>query len=171
MIFAIDGSSFLKVIDAHPKIWTPKPCLLMFVSLLTLDDFHLLLSIQLTADLTSEWSGGSLFHPLSHIYAKTPFCCTKTVANNTVNCRHIAVFDWLWANAAPTLNIAFSLTNVQAKWWIHCLLISSTPLPSHLTSIYDQPKRVCGVFWCFPEQLASLSDLSIKHHFCPYDHI
>ena len=36
------------------KSWKPKPCLLMFVSLVALDDFHLLLSTQLTADLTLE---------------------------------------------------------------------------------------------------------------------
>ena len=38
---------------------------------------HLLLSVQLTADLTPERSGGSMFHPLSHIYAKTPFVVLK----------------------------------------------------------------------------------------------
>ena len=47
------------------------------------------------------------------------------------------VFDWLWANAAPTLNTAFSLTNVHAKWWIYYFLISSTPQLSYTTSIYD----------------------------------
>ena len=47
---------------------------------------------------------------------------------------------------------SFSLTKAHAKWWIHCLLISSTPLLSYATSIYDQPKRVCWVFWCFPGQ-------------------
>ena len=53
------------------------------------------------------------------------------------------------SSTAPTLNIAFSLISVHAKWWIYCLLISSTPLLSYATSIYDWPKRVCGVFWCF----------------------
>ena len=72
--------------------------------------------------LTPEWSGGSMFHPLSHIYTKTPFCCIETVTNDALNCQQV-VFDWLWANAAPTLNTAFSLTNVHAKWWIHCFLI------------------------------------------------
>ena len=106
----------------HPKIWNPKPCLLMFVSLVTLNSFHLLLSTQLTADLTLEWSGGSMFHPLSYIYAKTPFSCVKTVATNTLNRQHVVVFDRLCAYTAPTLNTAFSLTDVQTKWWIHCLL-------------------------------------------------
>ena len=104
-----------------------------------------------TADcwFDSEVKYGSMFHPLSHIYAKTPFCCVKTVANNTLSCQCVVVFDRLWANVTPTLNTAFSLINVHAKGWIHCLLISSTPLLSHATSIYDWLKRVCGVFLVF----------------------
>ena len=114
-----------------PKIRRSKPCLLMFAFLVALDSFHLLLSTQLTADLTPEWSGGFMFHPLSHIYAKTSFCCVEVVANNALNRQSVIVFDQLWADVAPTLNTAFSGTNVHAKWWIHCLLISSTPLLSH----------------------------------------
>ena len=93
--FLSQGNRWTKYL-AHPKIQRPKPCLLMFVSLVTLDGFHLLLPTQLTADLTPEWSGGSMFHPLSHIHAKTPLCCIETVANNALNHRHI-VFDWQWA--------------------------------------------------------------------------
>ena len=37
----------------------------MFASSVVLDG--------LTADLTVEWSGGSMFHPLSHIYKKNSF--------------------------------------------------------------------------------------------------
>ena len=80
--FLSQGNWWTKYL-VHQKIQKPKPCLQMFASLVTLDGFHLLLSTQLTADLTPEWSGGSKFHPLSHIYAKTPFCCIETVANNT----------------------------------------------------------------------------------------
>ena len=58
-------------------------------------------------------------------------------------------FYRLGANATPTLNTTFSLTNVHAKWWIHCLLISSTPLLTHATSIYDWPKWVYGGFGVF----------------------
>ena len=71
----------------------------------------------MTADLTPEWSCGSMLHPLSHIYVKTPFCCVETVATNALNRRRVVVFDQLWVNAPPTLNTAFSLTNVHAKWW------------------------------------------------------
>ena len=82
---------------------------------------------------------------LSHIYAKHPFCYVETVVNNALNCQH--VFYQLWANAAPTVNTVFSLTNVHAKWWIHCLLISSVSLLSDGTSIYDWSKWVCRVFF------------------------
>ena len=121
---------------AHPKIRRPKPCLLISTSLITLDGFGLLLFTQLTADLTLKWSGGIMFHLLSHIYAKTPFSCVETIANNRR--RHVVVFDRLWANAAPALNTIFLSTNVHAKWWIHSLLISSNRLLSLATSIYDQ---------------------------------
>ena len=85
-----------------------------------------------------------------HIYAKTPFCRVETVANNALN-HQCVVLDQICANAAPTLNTAFSLINVHAKWWIHCILISSTPLLSHATSIYNRPKWVCGVFSVFQD--------------------
>ena len=75
---------------------------------------------------------------------KTSFCWIETVANNALNRRHIVV-DWLWANVTPTWNTIFLLTNVHAKWWMHCLLISSTLLLSHTTSIYDRPKQI----WSF----------------------
>ena len=156
---------------AHPKIRRPKPCLLIFASLVALGGFHLLLSTLLTVDLTTEWSGGSMFPPWLHIYAKTYFYCFETVVNNALNRRHVVAFDRLWANAVPTLNTAFSLTNVHAKWWIHSFLIFSNPLLSHKTSIYDRPIRVCGGFWCFPRKLPNLGDLSVQHHLCLYDHI
>ena len=71
---------------------------------------------------------------------KTPFCCVETVTNNALNRRRVVVSDRLWANVTPTLNIAFLLISGHAKWWIHCLLISSTPLLSHTTPIYGHPK-------------------------------
>ena len=104
-----------------------------------------------------------------HIFVqKLFFCFVETVANNVLNHWCVVDFDQLWANAASTLNTAFSIKNVHAKWWIHCLLISSVPLISHASSIYDWPKRVCGVFWCFLGQLPNLDNLSIQHHLCWY---
>ena len=140
------SSSYL----THPKIQRPKSCPQMHASSVALDSFQQLLYTQLTSDLTQTWRGWSMLHPLSHIYVKNPFSCVETVANNALNRQRVVVFDRLWANASPTLNTPFSLTDVHAKWWIHCLPISSTPLLSHTFSIYDRPKRVCrdsfGVF-------------------------
>ena len=47
----------------------------MFASLVTLDGFHQLLSTQLTADLTQEWSGGSTLHPLSRLHKNSILLC------------------------------------------------------------------------------------------------
>ena len=163
MIFSIDGSSLFKVIDNQNTLRMAKTCLLMFASLVTLDSFYLLLSTQLTIDFTPEWSSGSMFLPLSHIYVKTPFYCIETVANNALNCEQV-VFDWLRANAAKSLNVAFTMTNVHAKWHIHCLLISSTTPLFHTTSIYNWPKWFWGVFCFFPGQFPNLDNLSVRHH-------
>ena len=106
-------------------------------------------SIHLTADLTPEWSGGSIVHLLLHIYVKNSYFCAETAANSTLNDRRLVVFDWLWANTAPTLNTVLSLKIVHAKWWIHCLLIYLTPLLFHVTSICDRPKLVCRIVLVF----------------------
>ena len=73
-LFLPHGNRWTKYL-VHLKIRRLKLCQLMFASLVALDGFHLLLSTQMIAELTLEWSGGSMFHPLSHIYAKTPFYC------------------------------------------------------------------------------------------------
>ena len=70
----------------------------------------------------------------------------------TLNHQRVAVFDRLRANVTPTLNTTFPLTNIHAKWWIHCLLIFSTLLLSHATSIYNQPKKVWGFFGVFKDK-------------------
>ena len=153
---------------AHPKIRRPKPCLLMFVSLV---DFHLLLFTQLTTDLIPELSGRSMFHPLVHIYAKTPFCCVETVANYALNRRCVVVFDRLWAIAAPTLNTAFSLTNFHANdeytafryLQLLCYLIQ-------LEFTIGQNKFV-GSFCVLPGQLPHLGDLRVQYHLCLYDRV
>ena len=117
-------------------MWRPKPCLLMLL-FFTLDGFRLLLSTQLTVDLTPEGRCGSMFHPLLHILCKISFLlrwnsCKQYSESSTCCC--------FWSTVSK---------HSTAKWWIHCLLISSTPLLSHATSIYDWPKLVCGVFFFF----------------------
>ena len=122
----------------------------MFVSLGTLDSFHLLLSTQLIANLT-EVVDPSFNH--CHIFTQK-IILVQTVANNALIRRCFVVFDRLWSSSAPILNTAFSLKKVYAKYWIHYFLISLTPLLSHTTSIYDWPKRVCGGFWFFSRTTA-----------------
>ena len=73
-------------------------------------------------------------------------------------------FYRLWANAVPTLNTTFSMTNVCTKWWTRCLLISLISLLSHATSIYDRPKWVYGVFRCFQGQQPNLNNLIVQYH-------
>ena len=90
--FLSQGNQWTKYL-AHPKKRRPKHCMLMFVSLVALNGFHLLLFTQLTTDLTPDWSGRSMFHPSSHIYTKTAFCCVETVAKNALNRRRVVVFD------------------------------------------------------------------------------
>ncbi|GFS83906.1 hypothetical protein TNCV_2363421 [Trichonephila clavipes] len=86
-------------------------------TLTDLDSFHLLLSIQLTIFLIQECINGSMVHPLSHIYVKEPVYFAETAPNSIVNrdvlC--VVVFDRQGANADPTLNTAFVLTNDHAK--------------------------------------------------------
>ena len=151
MIFAINGSSFLKVIDEQNTLCITKyqaktlpadVCVFGRFRRLSPAAVH---STDSQFDSGMKWS----IHVSSIVthWCKTPFCCYETVANNALNSRRVVVFDRLWANDPPTLNTAISLTNIHVKLWIHCLLISSPPLLSHETSIYDRPKRVCGVFF------------------------
>ena len=158
MLYNICYWSFLKIIDEQNTLHIPK-CLVMLASLVAFDSFDLLLSTQLTANLTPEWSGESMFHPLLHIYAKTPFSYIETVANNALNHWHVV---------CEQMCTHFEHSFLIEKWWIYCLLISSTPLLSHSTSIYNRPKGVHGVF-CFPGQLLNLGNLSIQHHLSLYD--
>ena len=99
----------------------------MFPSLVTLDGFYAWLSTHLTADLPPEWNSWSMFHQLSHIYAKTPFCCVEAVANNALNRRRVVIFDQMWANAAPTWKTVFSPNSIynRPKWILWSFLMFS----------------------------------------------
>ena len=66
--------TFIAIVIGARGTVTKGLCLLVFASLIILDGFHLLLFIQLTADLAPELSGGSMFH---HIYAKPFFVTLK----------------------------------------------------------------------------------------------
>ena len=143
----------------------------MYLFLVALGGFHPLLSTQMTADLTLECSDGSMFHPWSHTAWKNPFYCAETVPSSVLNCRRVAVFDRLWANAVTISNRAFSCSNVQAKWLIDCLLLSSRCQLSHATLIYNRPKPFYGVFLYFLKQQSDLGDQSVQHHRCLYGQV
>ena len=169
MIFAIDGSSFLKLIDEQNTLRIPKYgdqnlawwclCFGRFEQL-SPDAVH---SADWWFDSGVKWWNYVL--SIVTYLRKSPFCCIKTVANNALNRWCVVVFDRLWANAAPILNTAFSSKNVNAKWWIHCLLISPTPLLSHVFNLRSAKRSLCS-FGCFPGLLSNLGDLGVRHHLC-----
>ena len=146
----------------HLKILRPKLCLLMLASLVALDGFHLL-SVH-----SADYQFDSRVKWWIHVSSTVIYLCKKllfvVLKQFQTTYWIVNVLLFLIANTAPTLNTDFLLANVHAKWRIYCLLISLTPLLSHTTSTYNQPKQVCGVFWCFPGQLPNLGDLSVQHH-------
>ena len=111
----------------------------MFLSLVALGGFYLLLSTQLTVDLTLKGSGGYI------VMQKVPFVALKQLKTTP------------WIVNALLFLIDFDQTRHPfwtqlSKWQMFIqngeyLLISSTPLQSHATSIYNRPKRVCGRYF------------------------
>ena len=168
--FLSQGNRWTKYL-AHPKIRRPKPCLLMFASLVALDGFHLLLSHSADCwfDSWVKW--------WIHVSSIVTYLCKNPLLlhwNSCKQCSESLTRCCLWSTVSKCgthFQHTFSLTNVYAKWWIHCHLIASTPLISHTTSIYNWPKQVCRVFWYFPGQLLNLGNLSIQHHLCLYDDV
>ena len=149
--FLSQGNWWTKYLE-HPKIRKLKPCLLMFY-------------------LWLLWTAFTGCCPLSRqpVYAKTTFCCIETVANMALNRQCVVVFDRLWANVAPTMNTAFTLTNVSAKWWIH--------LPSDIFNIsailcFFNLQSAKTSLWSFLVfQLPNLGYLSVQHHLCLYNRV
>ena len=152
-------------------MWRLEPCLLMFASLVTLDGFHLLMSTQLTANLTPEWSGGSMFHPLSHIYEKNSFllcwnsckqrsesstrCCFwSTVSKRGTHFEHNFLIDKYSCKIVSTLSSDIFNSSAISR---------NFNLRSAKTSLW--------IFWYFPEQLLNLGDLSVHQHLRLYDRV
>ena len=152
----------------HPKIRRPRPCLLMFGLLVTLNNFHPLLFTQLTANLTSEWSGGSMFYPLSYNYAKTSFCYVETVANNALNHGRVIVFDQtrypLWTQLSYWQMIMQN-GEYTAFWYLQLLCFLT-----QLQFMIGQNEFV-EFLWCFPGQLPNLCDLSVQALFAARSHL
>ena len=162
--FLPQGNQWTKYL-AHPKIREPKLCLLMFASLLALDGFHPLLSTQLTADLTLEWSWRSMFQPLTHTYAKT-FCCYEKLQTT------LWIFDALLflINSEQTRNPLWTQLS-------HCKIVNIVPTdtfnPSAISRNFNLrlAKTSACRFWYFPGQLPNLGDLSVQHHLRLYDRV
>ena len=121
------------------KIQRSKTCLLMLEYLVILDGFACCCQLSW---LWIEVKDLCFIH--CHILKrKLLFVALKQLTKNSLNHRHIVIFDQLWANVAPTWNIAFSLTNVHENG--KYILISSNPVLCHATWIYDRPKGIYGV--------------------------
>ena len=149
--FLSQGNQCTKYI-VHPKIRSPKPCLLMFVSLVTLDSSHLLLSTQLTANLLPEWSGGSIFHSLSHLHknsfllhwnsckqcSESPLrCCFwSTVSKCCTHFEHSLLIDKCSCRMVNTLpsnifnssaiSCNFNLWLAKMRWWSFLVFSGTT---------------------------------------------
>ena len=174
MIFAIDGSSFLKLIDEQNTLHIPKyrsqniACWCSHLWLLWTAFTCCCPLSWLSIWPWSEVVDSCFIH--CHVFTQKHFCCIETVANNALNRQHI-VFDWLWANTAPTLNTAFSLTYCSCK-------IANT-LPSDVFNSsailhnfnLQLTKTSIWSFWYFLGHLPNLGALSVQYHLCLYDHI
>ena len=144
--FFSQGNRWTKYL-AYPKIRKTKSSLMIFVSLVILDSFHLQVSTQLTADLTPEWSGGSMFHPLSHIYEKKLLLVVLKQLQTTlwiVDRLFLIDCEQTWHPLWTQLSYwqMFMQNGEYTAFWS-----SLTLLLSHATSIYDWLKWVCGVFF------------------------
>ena len=121
---------------------------------------------QLTADLTPEWSGGSMFHPLLPVYARTPFFGLKqlqttlwiidallmnTLLSDIFNFNLnrskrvygvLGVFResrWIWLTWAFS-NICVSTTTFKSAYHLKTVLSNVAELLS-LTSIFPIRKQ------------------------------
>ena len=109
MIFPIDGSSFPKVIDEQNTRCIPKyGGLLMFASLVTLDSFNLLLSTQLTANLTPEWRGRFVSSIVTYL------------------CKNSFLLHWKSCKQHWIINVLLFLINCEQTWH---------PLSTHLSHL------------------------------------
>ena len=143
----------------------------MFASLVALNAIYPLQSTQVTTDLTSERSSGSMFHPLSFIWAKTLFLLRrnsfKQLSESPTRC-------CFW------LTVSKHCTHFEHSFLIEkCSCKMGNTLPSDIfhssTISRDFNLRSAKTnFWCFfyfPWQLPNLSDLSVQHHLCLYDRV
>ena len=138
----------------------------MFASLIALNSFHLLTSTQLTTNLTLEWSGGSMFHPLSHIYAKTPFCCAETTF-------------WIVDALLFLIDCSKSSTHFEHSFLVDkcvCKMVNTLSSDIFDSSAISRNFNLLSVktsLWSFffSRTTAESSNSAVQHRLCLYDHI
>ena len=147
--FLSQGSQWTKYL-VHPKIRRPKPCLQMLASLVDLVGFHKLLSTQRQPILLQS----GVVYPCfihCHIFTQKLFflhwnSCKQRSESSTCSC--------FWSTVSKRcthIQHGFTIENVHGQKWIHCLLIYSTLLLSHVTSIWNRSKWDRGVFGVFED--------------------
>ena len=154
---------------AHPKIRSRKPCLLMFASFVALDGFYQLLSIQHTADLTLEWTGGSMFHPLSHIYTKTPFCYVESWKQRSESSMRCCC--WLTLSKRDT-HFEYSFLIDKCP----CKMVNTLPsdifTSSAISCNFNLRSSLRSFFFLvFSGTTAEFGVLNVQHHYCLYNRV
>ena len=161
------------------QIRRPKPCLLMFATLIALDGFHLLLSSQLTANLTPKWSDGSTFHPLSQIYAKTSFGYVETVVNNALKRRRVVVADYeqTWHPLWPQLSYwqMFMQNSEYTVFWYLQLLCYLTQLQftisqNNLVEFFGVFRDNCWIWMVWAFSIICICTTAFKVSISPLNH-
>ena len=159
MFFLPQGSRWTKYV-AHPKIRRPKPCLLMFASLVTVSWLLIWILSEVVDPCFNHY----------HKFMQNIFSYVETVSNmlwivnaslTLIDCEQTV--HPLWTHLSHWR--IFMKNGEYTAFWYPRLLLSQA------SSVYDRPKQVCAVFWCFPEPMPNLGDLSVRHHVCHYDNI
>ena len=94
-LFLSQGNRWIKY-RAHPKIRRPKPYQLTFAFLVTLIGFHPLLSTQLTADLTLEYSDYSFSGGPKYTQPNTAFLQFSIKPRHILCSRYSKLEAWNW---------------------------------------------------------------------------
>lgn len=75
--------------------------------------------------------------------------------SNTDQNRELVVFGRWSARSGPTLNRAFTYTNIHALYVQHAPSISLDPQLSRSTSLWGHPQLYCGLLFMFSSLTAS----------------
>ena len=138
-----------KIPCSSQNIWRPKPCLLMFASLVALSGFHLQLSTQLTTDLTPYF-----------IHCHTFLLCW----NSCKQCSELLTCCCFWSTVSK------HGTHFEHSFFLDkcsCKMVNTLPsdiFNSSAISYNFNLQLVKMSLWSFLGQLPNLGDLSVQHH-------